>query len=83
MNIHSVSSLYFIDDKVDGFIEEKEGNRYLNLAFKDNNKEVLKKYAELWNRIENFIEKINSGESGEFGKNHTKIKFTSDDENFR
>ena len=34
VNIHRVNSLYFIVDKVDGFIEEKEGNKYLNFASK-------------------------------------------------
>ena len=47
VNIHSVNPLYFIVDKVDGFIEEKEGNKYLNFPFTENNTEVLKKYAEL------------------------------------
>ena len=47
VNIHSVNPFYFIVDKVDGFIEEKKGNKYLNFAFTDNNTEVLKKYAEL------------------------------------
>ena len=27
---------------MDGFIEEKGGNKYLNIAFTDNNDEVLK-----------------------------------------
>ena len=31
----------FIFDKVDDFIEEKEGNKYLNLAFTDNNSEFM------------------------------------------
>ena len=42
MNIHRINPLYFIVDKVDGFIEEK-GNKYLNFALTDNNIEVLKK----------------------------------------
>ena len=59
MNIHSVNLFYFIVDKVDGFIEEKEGNKYLNFAF-TKNKEVLKKYVELWNGIKKLIEKIDT-----------------------
>ena len=27
---------------MDGFIEEKRGNKYLNIAFTDNNDELLK-----------------------------------------
>ena len=40
---------------VDGFIEKKEGNKYLNFAFTDCNSEVLKKYAKIWSRIKNQI----------------------------
>ena len=51
VNINSVNPLYFIIDKLDGFIEEKERSKYLKFAFTDNSKEVLKKYAELWDEI--------------------------------
>ena len=68
VKIHSVNPLYFIIDKADGYIEERNGNRYLNLASKDKNKEKLKKYTELWNKKKNLIEKIN-GKPGEYGKN--------------
>ena len=57
LNIRSVNPLYFIVDKVDGFIEEKKGNRYINFASTDNNKKVLKKYTELWDGIKTLIEK--------------------------
>ena len=77
VNIHSVNSLYFIADKVYGFTEENEGNKHLNLAFTDNNSEVLKKYAQLWNRIKNLIEKIDN-KPGEYGKDYTRIKFNLD-----
>ena len=59
VNIHSANPLSFVVDKVNGFIEEKEGSKYLNFGFTYNNSEVLKKkYAELWNGIKNLIEKI-------------------------
>ena len=41
-NINSVNSLYLLIYKIDGFIEEKRRNKYLNIAFTDNNDEVLK-----------------------------------------
>ena len=41
---------------------------------------MLKKCAELWSGIKDQIEKINSGKSGEYGKNYMKIKFNSDDD---
>ena len=40
--INSVNPLYLLIYKIDGFIEEKSGNKYLNIAFTDNNDEVLK-----------------------------------------
>ena len=40
--INSVNPLYLLIYKIDGFIEEKRGNKYLNIAFTDNNDEVLK-----------------------------------------
>ena len=43
------------------------------------NSEVLKKYAEIWSRIQGQIKEINSGKSGEYGKDYMIIKFNSDD----
>ena len=71
---HSVNPLYFIVDKGHGFIEEKDGNKDLNVASTDNNKEVLKKYTELSDGIKNLIEKIDN-KPGEYGKHYMKIKF--------
>ena len=76
--------MYLIIDEVDGFnesnsIEENNGNKYLTFAFTDGNKEVLKKYLELWDGIKTFIEKINN-RSGEYEKDLMKIKFSSDDD---
>ena len=77
-NIYSINPFYFIDDEVGSFIEEKEGNKYLNFAYTDNNKEVLKKYVELWDGTKNLIEKIDN-KSGEYGEDYMKTKFSSDD----
>ena len=38
-------------------------------------KEVLKKYAELWDEIKNEIETINCGKAGKYGKDFIKTKF--------
>ena len=40
--INSVDPLHLLIYKIDGFIEDKRGNKYLNIAFTDNNDEVLK-----------------------------------------
>ena len=49
------------------------------------NKEVWKKYNEVWDRIENEIkgvngEECNSIEENDYGKDYVKIKFMSDDD---
>ena len=41
-NIDSVNLLYFLVDGNDGFIEEENGSKYLNIALKEDNNEVLK-----------------------------------------
>ena len=82
VKINSVNSLYLIIDKVDVCIEEKSGNKYLTLVSTDkDNKEVLIKYAELWNKIRNLIE-YDFIKGGEYEKDFMKIKFDSDDNLF-
>ena len=41
--INSVNPLYLLLHRIDGFIEGKEGSKYLNIASTDSNSEVLKK----------------------------------------
>ena len=67
-------------NRIDGFIEEKNGDKYLNIASTDRNNEVLKKYSEVWNGIKDCIEEINDDGSGEYDKDFMKIKFNSDDD---
>ena len=45
VNVHSVNPFYLIIDKVDGYIEEKNENKYLPFSSTDKNKEVLAKYT--------------------------------------
>ena len=71
--------MYLIIGKVDGHIEEKNGSKYLVFDSADANKEVLKKYTELWNGVKNEIETINGGKKGEYGKGFIKIKFDIED----
>ena len=78
-NIYSVNPLYLITGKVDGHIEENIETKYLVFDSTDENKEVSKKYRELWYGIKNEIETINSGKKVEYGKNFMKVKFNTDD----
>ena len=84
VKINSVNPLYPMTDKVNGYIE-KNGSKYFIFDSTDNNKEVLKKYNELWDGIKNKIDTINGGRasehnSAEYGKDFMKIKFDSDDD---
>ena len=46
----------------------------------DENKEVSKKYTDVWNRIKNEIKTINGGKENYYEKDYMKIKFNSDDD---
>ena len=46
-NIDSVNPLYLLVGEIDGFIEEKEGSKYLNIALTDSNNEIFKKYVKV------------------------------------
>ena len=54
-NIDSVNPLYLLIRELDGFIEEKEGSKYLNIALTDSNNYILIKHAEVWSRIKDQI----------------------------
>ena len=81
-NTDSVNPLYLMIDRIDGFIEEKNGDKYLNIALADRNSEVIKKYAGVWNGIKDCIEKNNKDDSElkVCNKDYMKIKFNSDDD---
>ena len=78
-NICSVNPLYLIVNAANGYTEEENGSKYLVLDSTDKNKEVLKKYTELWDEIKNLIKRINGGKEGKYKNNFMKIKFSSDD----
>ena len=79
-NVNSVNPLYLIINRIDGFIEEKNGDRYLNIRDTDKKSRVLKTYLEVWSGIKDFIEKINDSELGEYDKDFMKTKFNSDND---
>ena len=62
-NIHSVDPLYLLVNHASRYIKEKNGNKYL--IFDDSvneNKALLKKYADVWDGIKIEIKAINDGE---------------------
>ena len=79
-SINSANPLYLLTGELNGYVEEKEGSKYLNIAFTDSNNKVLKKYAEVWSGIKDQINKIsNNHQVNEYGKDYMKIKFDSYD----
>ena len=81
-NINSVNPLYLMINEMIGHfecnsvecnsVEEKNKNKYLVLGDADENKEVFKKYKEVWEGIEKEIEIINGGKKIEYGKDLKK-----------
>ena len=79
MNINSVNPLYLGITRGNGYIEEKDSNKYLVFDSTDENKELLKKYNDVFNGIRDKIKEINSNEC-DYEKDYMKIKFNSDDD---
>ena len=69
----------FVFNHASGYIEEISVNKYLVFDSTDENKELLKKYSDIWNGIRNKIEAVSSGEC-DYEKDYMKIKFNSDDD---
>ena len=53
--INSENPSYLINDKINEYIEESNGNKYLTLVSTDESKNIRKKYEELWNKIRDFL----------------------------
>ena len=51
-DINSVNSLYLMIDEIIGHFEEKNENKYLVLDYVNPNKEVSKKYEEVWEGVQ-------------------------------
>ena len=71
--------MYLLINHGIGYIEEKGVNKYLIFDSTDENKELLKKYNDVWNGIRDKIKEISSGEC-DYEKDYMKIKFNSDDD---
>ena len=63
-----------------GHFEEKNKTKYLVLGDVDKNKEVSKKYEEVWDGIKKGIETINGGKRVEYEKDFKNIKSEYDDD---
>ena len=70
--------MYLVIDNASGYIKEKGMNKYLVFGCTDENKELLKKYRDVWNAIKNKIKEVSDTEF-DYEKDYMKIKFNSDD----
>ena len=77
-SINSVNPLYFRIDDGNGYIEERGSNKCLIFDSRDENKELLKKYNDIFDGRIDEIKKID-GNWLEYTKDYTKIKFNSND----
>ena len=77
-DVNSVNPLYLRIDNASGYIEEINEDKYLVFDVRDENKELLKRYDDVFNRIMGKIKKIDD-DWLEYTKDYTKIKFNSDD----
>ena len=64
-----LSTLHLLVNHASWYIEEKNGNKYLISDDSSNeNKGLLKKYANVWDWIKNKIKRINGGKENNYGK---------------
>ena len=70
--------MYLIIAHENGYMGRKSVNKYLAFDSTDENKELLKNYNDVFNKIRNKIKEISSGEFN-YNKDYMKIKFDWDD----
>ena len=78
-NISSVNPLCKGITRVNGYIEEKGLDKDLIFDSTDKNKELLKKYIDVFNGIRDKIKEVNNNESN-YEKDYMKSNFNSDDD---
>ena len=67
-------------DEMIGQFEEKNENKCLVVNDVGENKEVSKKYKEVWEGVKKEIKTINGGQKLEHGKDFKKIRFETNDD---
>ena len=77
-NIYSVNPLYLRITHANGYIEEMGANKYLIFDSIDENKEILKKYNDVFNGVIEKIKEISIDECN-YEKDYMNIKYNSDD----
>ena len=77
----SVNAIYLTFNKVNGYFEEINGNKYLTLVPANESNEKIKRYEELWSKIRDLIRSVTEN-SDDYDEKYIKTKFNSDDELF-
>ena len=71
--------MYLRINHASGYIEEKGIDKYLVFDSADENKELLKKYNDVFNEIKDKVKEVCSDKC-DYEKDYMKIKFNSDDD---
>ena len=79
VKVNCLNPLYLIVNKIDGYFEEINRNKYLTLVPTNQNEDTLKKYKELRNKIRELITSATNNLNLYDGK-YIKIKLNSDDD---
>ena len=67
-----------MSNKMNGYFEKNNKNKYLALVLTNESKEKIKKYKELWIKIGNLIRSVIK-KSDDYEEKYIKIKLCSDD----
>ena len=77
-NISSVNPLYLMINKIKGYFEEVDGDKYLIIS--SENGGIMQKYQEVFDGIKEIIKKINDYSYPiKYDDNYMKIKFNTND----
>ena len=78
LKINSVNPLYLIINKVNGYFEEINKNKYLTVAATNESKQIIKKYEDLMRKTRDFNSSIFKN-SDDYDEKCMKIKFNLDE----
>ena len=73
-----MNPLYLRINHASGYIKERDTHKYLIFDFTDENKELPKRYNDVFDGIRGKIKEVSSGDCN-YEKEYLKIKFNSDD----
>ena len=73
-----MNPLYLCINHASGYIEEEKENKYLIFDAPDENKELLKRYNDVFNGIMDKVNEISNDEC-DYENDYMKTKFNSDD----